>query len=343
MKKIILLFTIAVLFTFPARGDYATVFIYHRFGDNRYPTTSVSMEDFEKQMEFLKKNNYNVISLDELWQMVRSGRKIPPKTVVITVDDGYRTTMKAFKVLKKYNFPFTVFLYMDAIGRYPDFLTLEQIEELKKYGRVTFGNHLYNHPDLAKYRASLKEEEYIEFLKRELELSEKRFKELFGKKPEFFAFPYGSYDRLSVKFLERRGYKLLMTQDRGSYNGKSTLVPRMATVGSLSSPKAFYRALEIEPLPIKSYSPIYGLLEENPAKISFELENGENYKNCSIYVSEYGWLKTKRTGNGIETKEEIEFHRFKNRIGIKCVNKKTNRRAEFFYLVINGSQEGANR
>ncbi len=343
MKRIILLFTIAVLFTFPARGEYATIFVYHRFGDNRYPTTSASMEDFEKQMEFLKKNNYNVISLDELWQMAESGERIPPKTVVITIDDGYRTTMKAFKVLKKYNFPFAVFLYMEAIGRYPDFLTIEQIEELKKYGKVTFGNHMYSHPDLAKYRASLKEEEYIEFLKKESELSEKRFKELFGERPEFFAFPYGSYDRLSVKFLERRGYKLLMTQDRGSYNGKSILVPRMATVGSFSNFKTFYQALKIEPLPIKNYSPIYGLLKENPAKISFELENGENYKNCSIYVSEYGWLKAKRTGNRIETKERIKFHRFKNRIGIRCINKKKNRKAEFFYLVINGSQEGANR
>jgi hypothetical protein len=230
---------------------------------------------------------------------------------------------------------------MEAIGRYPDFLTLKQIEELKKYGKTTFGNHLYSHPDLAKYRVSLKEEEYIEFLKRELELSEKRFKELFGKRPEFFAFPYGSYDRLSVGFLEKRGYKLLMTQDRGSYNGKSTLVPRMATVGSFSNFKAFYRALKIEPLPIKSYFPIYGLLKENPVKISFELENGENYENCSIYVSEYGWLKTKRTGNRIETRKEIELYRFKNRVGIKCLNKKTSRWAEIFYMVINGSPKGA--
>ncbi len=140
LKRIILLFTIAALFTFPARGDYATVFIYHRFGDNRYPTTSVSMEDFKKQMEFLKKNNYNVVSPDELWQMVKSGRKIPPKTVVITIDDGYRTTMRAFKVLKEYNFPFTVFLYMEAIGRYPDFLTIEEIKKLKNYDENEAGS-----------------------------------------------------------------------------------------------------------------------------------------------------------------------------------------------------------
>jgi peptidoglycan/xylan/chitin deacetylase (PgdA/CDA1 family) len=325
---------ITVSFQSSAKGDYATVFVYHRFGDNRYPSTSVSLEDFEKELRFLKENKYNVISIGELYKIVRKGEKIPPKTVVITIDDGYRTTMKAFELLKKYNFPFTIFLYMEAIGRYPDFLTLKQIEEIKKYPKASFGNHLYSHKELAKLRTTLSEKEYLSFLEKELRLSEERFSKIIGENPKFLAFPYGSYDRISVSFFKKRGYKFLLTQDRGSYNGKGYLIPRMAVVGKLSGFKRFKSYLKIEPLSIKESYPSYGLLKENPTPIVFKLNNGKNYKNCSIYVSGYGWLKTKRKGDTVESLERVKFEKLKTRIGIRCFNKKTGKIAEKFLLVI---------
>jgi len=75
-----------------ASSNYATVFIYHRFGDSRYPSTSVSMEDFEKQVRYLKKHGYRFLKVKELYQIVSSGREIPEKSVLITVDDGYRSS-----------------------------------------------------------------------------------------------------------------------------------------------------------------------------------------------------------------------------------------------------------
>ena len=119
-------------------GGHATILLYHRFGDDRYPTTSVSMEDFERQMLYLKENGYRVVRLKEIVRLVKEGRDIPEKTVAITIDDGYRSTMKAYEVLKRFGFPFTVFLYMEAVGRYPDFLTLEQIREMEGSGLVDF-------------------------------------------------------------------------------------------------------------------------------------------------------------------------------------------------------------
>ncbi|MEO2067893.1 MAG: polysaccharide deacetylase family protein [Desulfurobacteriaceae bacterium] len=339
-RVIVLLLMIIALFQSKVKGEYATIFIYHRFDDVRYPSTSVSLEDFEKELKFLKENNYNVISLKELYDIISKKGKIPPKTVVITIDDGYKSTIKAFRLLKKYNFPFTVFLYMEAIDRYPDFLTLKQIEEIKKYPKASFGNHLYSHKDLAKLRVHLNEKEYLNFLKRELALSENKFIKIFGRKPEFLAFPYGSYDRISVSFFKRKGYKLLLTQDRGNYDGKSLLAPRMALVGGLSRFKNFKRYLNIEPLPIKEQYPPYGLLEKNPTKIYFNLTNGKNYKNCSIYVSEYGWLKVKRYKDTVITANDVDFRKLKNRIGIRCFNIKSGKLAEHFFLVIKAPQGG---
>ncbi|TCK05399.1 polysaccharide deacetylase [Phorcysia thermohydrogeniphila] len=321
-----------------ATDNYATILIYHRFGDERYPSTSVSLQDFRKQMEYLKKNGYNVIHLRELYKIVSSGKAIPPKTVVITIDDGYRTTMKAFEILKEYRFPFTVFLYMEAVGRYPDFLTKEELEELQKSGLADFGNHLYSHPDLAVLRAKLSPKEYLKVLEKEEELSRKRFKELLGSEPEFFAFPYGSYDRLSVEFFKKKGYKLLLSQDRGSYSGKEDPIPRMAVVGSLSGFRNFVRNLQIEPLPVVSHYPEIGLLEENPVTVRFLLKEPEKYKNCSIYTSENGWVKAKKKGKVVESPFPLKIKRLKTRIGIRCFNRETGRKAEFFFLAINGEK-----
>jgi len=319
-------------------NGYATVLIFHRFGDKRYPSTSVSLEDFRREMEYLKENGYRVVSLRELYNEVRSGMKIPPKTVVITIDDGYKTTLKAFKILKDLGFPFTVFLYMEAVGRYPDFLTLSDLKEMETSGLVDFENHLYSHPDLGKLRIRLTKEKYLKILKREKELSEKKFYKIFKRKPEFLAFPYGNYDKLSVKFFKNAGYKLLMTQDRGAYNGKSYLVPRMAIVGSQSGFKNFLEDLRIEPLPVVKHYPDYGLVERNSFKPIFWIEEAENYKNCWIYGTKNGWVRAKKSGSMVVSEGKIYIRRYATRIGIKCWNRRTNRRTEYFFLVLKGER-----
>ncbi len=323
-----------------ASDNYATVFIYHRFGDPRYPSTSVSLEDFRRELEYLKKKKYRVIKLSELYRLISRGKKIPPKTVVITIDDGYRTTYKAFKLLKEFNFPFTVFLYMEAVGRYPDFLTLKQIREMEDSGLAEFENHLYSHPSLAKLRVKLTREEYVKVLKREAKLSEERFKEIFGRKPHFLAFPYGDYDRISVKFFKERGYKLLLTQDRGSYDGRGILVPRFAVVGSQSGFKRFVKDLEVEPLPLKEHRPPIGVTDQNPLKIEFRVEEHESYGTCWIYLSKAGWVRGVKEGEWIKSSKELWAKKLRSRAGIKCRNLKSGKKAEFFFLFIEKEPKG---
>ncbi|MFP3983072.1 MAG: hypothetical protein ACLFV2_05200 [Desulfurivibrionaceae bacterium] len=73
-------------------GTGTTVLIYHRFGEDKYPTTNVSVEKFKQQMAWLKANDYKVIPLSRLVKSLHQGEKLPEKSVVITIDDGYRST-----------------------------------------------------------------------------------------------------------------------------------------------------------------------------------------------------------------------------------------------------------
>lgn len=318
-----------------SQTGYATVLIFHRFGDKRYPTTSVSLKDFKKEMLYLKKHHFNVISLKKLYELSKEG-KIPPKTVVITIDDGYRTTKEAYKILKQLKFPFTVFLYMEAVGRYPDFLTKKDLLEMEKSGIVDFENHLYSHPNLAKWRIELTKKEYFKKLKEEKELSERKFQKIFHRKPIFLAFPYGDYDKISVEFFKNSGYKLLLTQDRGSFSSKGILVPRMAVVGSQSGFKTFVENLKIEPLPVVKHFPDFGLQRVNSFRPTFTIKNPENYRNCWIYATDNGWIKARKEGNVVRALSKVTLKKYATRIGIRCWNKKTGRKAEFFYLVLKG-------
>ena len=63
----------------------------------------VSVEAFQRQMRYLKERNYNILSLSDLVDLISQKIKIPPRTVAITFDDGYKNNYTyAFPILKKY-------------------------------------------------------------------------------------------------------------------------------------------------------------------------------------------------------------------------------------------------
>ena len=311
---------------------YATIFVYHRFDDGRYPKTSISVESFEEQIKFLKKNGYRFVNVKTLYELSLKG-SIPEKTVAITIDDGYRSTMKAFKVLKKYKVPFTVFLYTEAVGNYPDYLTVEELKELKKSGLAYFGSHLHSHPPLLKLRKKLSEKDYLSFLEREERLSRERFKKLVGYEPEFLALPYGDYDPLTLRFFRSKGYKLIFSLNRGSFSGNEFPVPRMVTVDGIKNLKRFKFDLKIEPLPVIAHYPRDGILKELPNEVYFDLEFPEKYKNCFVFLPNLRWKRAELVFNRILYRGKFPDFKGKAFIGAKCFNALTKRWAEYFFLV----------
>ena len=311
-------------------AQYATILLYHRFEDDRYPTTSVSLKDLEQHMRYLKENGYKVVPLSRIVSWVRDGIPIPPKTVAIAVDDGYRSVMKAFPLFKRYGFPFTVFLYMEAVGRYPDFLTLEDIRTLQESGLVEFGNHSYSHAPFGMMRST---ERFLE----DLERSEERFLQIFGRRPKLYALPYGFYNRKVLDILRSRGYEAVFTQDPGNVGPFTDLyrMPRQAIVGPWVRMENFTKKLRREPLPLKALHPPYGFLKDpDLTRIGAALQHPERYTSCRIYVTELGWRRAKRNGSFVFRTVEEPLKRRWNRIGVKCRNRETGRWAETFWSVI---------
>src|SRR3990167_4829126 len=131
------------------------ILMYHYVNDQE-PSRSrlgVSPATFERQMRFLSEHKYNVIPLEELADLIRSGQKIPPKTAAITFDDGYLDNYtRAYPILKKYNLPATIFVVINRLGKKmgnDEYMSWVQVRELSDSGLVTIASHSMNHPNLS--------------------------------------------------------------------------------------------------------------------------------------------------------------------------------------------------
>jgi len=109
----------------------------------------------------------------------------------------------------------------------------------------------------------------------DLERSERRFEKLFGRKPRFYALPFGYYNRELVNLLRDKGYEAVFSQDPGNVDNFTDpyRIPRQAVVGSWSELDNFRRKLTREPLPLRELIPDYGFLTKNPPR-RIEPENG---------------------------------------------------------------------
>ncbi|MDQ7056287.1 MAG: polysaccharide deacetylase family protein [Persephonella sp.] len=226
-------------------------------------------------------------------------------------------------------------MYAEGVGRYPDYLTREQLSRLKKDPLVEFGNHSYSHTHFAKIMPQMDIKSYEKLIVEDTLKAEERLKKLLGFVPKIYAFPYGEYTKPFIQVLKEMGYVALFTQDPQNVDKGTSLwlIHRQPVVGSWAKMKHFKEVLNTEVLPVVRHSPDIGYLKRNPPEIFAEVKNLKNYKNCGVYISEVGWIKAQREKNRLYVKIKKPLKRWKNRIAFTCWNKKPKKKATYFWSV----------
>ncbi len=79
----------------------AVAVMYHHVGEDRYPTTSVRLDQFEAQLKFLQENNFQVWPLAKTIEQLRHGKALPDKTIALTMDDGYLNVYMQRQIVAK--------------------------------------------------------------------------------------------------------------------------------------------------------------------------------------------------------------------------------------------------
>jgi len=213
-KKLLIIIIPAMLaigafaFIFAKTAYVVPVLMYHAIDHNDKVTKlSVNPESFARQMEFLHKNRYNVMTLDRIAAYIRDKRKFPPKTIAITFDDGYYNNYEyAYPVLKRYNIPATIFIIVNKVGQ-PGYAGWREIEEMSASGIITIGSHTLSH----KWLPAMGTKE----LRAELTGSKAILEEKIGKPVDVLCYPIGAHDQRVEGETDRAGYACAVATNPG--------------------------------------------------------------------------------------------------------------------------------
>ncbi len=200
------------------RTGYQTVPVltYHKLSPSAADRMTVRERDFEQQMRYLKEHGYRVISLDEFADFLEFREPIPPKSVVITFDDGWRSTYDiAFPILKRYGFPATLFVYTDLISGSGQTLSWDQVRDLSRNG-FDIQAHSRTHRYLDRLEEGESFPHYFESVRNELEESGRILERQLGRKVKYLAYPYGETNPIVVALSREAGYRMAFTVQRSS-------------------------------------------------------------------------------------------------------------------------------
>jgi len=173
------------------------ILAYHMVGpeEERY---SVSVEEFDRQMDYLVQKGYTAVSLQELADGFAGKTVLPPRPVVITFDDGYNDNyLLALPIMEKHGMKGTVFVVAGQVGQ-GQYLSWDQIHALQERG-TEIGSHTMNHVALS---GSDKAGQF-----REVAESKQLLEQELGLPVVFLAYPYGKFTAETVAVLQAAGYR----------------------------------------------------------------------------------------------------------------------------------------
>lgn len=194
-------------------GGYQTIPVlsYHKLSHTRTSSKVTLSEDaFDRQMGYLKAEGYEVLTLRQFLDYMDFRLKPPKKSVLITFDDGWKTTRTiALPILKKYRFTAVLFVYTGLVKSKPNSLTLswDDIRFLKKSGVFEIASHTVTHSDLSRISDDQ--------LRAELQESQRIIKENTGETPNVLAYPNGIVNRTVADAARKYGYRAGFTVVRG--------------------------------------------------------------------------------------------------------------------------------
>ena len=263
--------------------------MYHRFEENKYPSTSIKIDDFKKQLEIIKKENIDFINPNDFEQYLTN--KKDKRKILLTIDDGFSSFYEnAWPILKKNKIPFILFVNTREVGTF-NYMNWQQIIELHKEDFVEIGNHSHSHEYLV--------DETSNVIKDDIVKSIEIFKNKLGNNSKFFSYPFGEYSLEFKKIIKELGFKYAFGQHSGVIDETKDYfeIPRFPINEKYGDLKRFQTLIKTLPLKYISILPKekYLSLTNNPpiVKVKF-FKDVKNINQINCYSNEGNvWRKSK--------------------------------------------------
>ncbi len=243
-----------------AEADSFRVLCYHDVArDVRDPPDPYAVDAGQLALQFawLRENGYRVVSLDDVIAAREGRRSLPPKAVLLTFDDGYRSFYtRVFPLLKAFGYPAIVALtgsWLDAPAgktvEYDDepvprghFMSWKEINEVVASGLVEVASHSYGlhrgipaNPQGSRIPAAVaraydahtakyeSEARYLERLRADLARNSALIEARTGKRPRLMVWPYGRDSLQAIDVARELGMPFTMRLGGGANELKNGL------------------------------------------------------------------------------------------------------------------------
>ena len=281
--------------------------MYHRFNENKYPSTNIQMDVFKQQIKIIRNSKYNFYDPKDLEKFFHIAKL--EKKILITIDDAFSSFYEvAWPYLKEEKIPFILFVSTEAIGK-SGYMTWDQIKELEKETSVYIGNHSHTHD----YLVDLKHNEFI----KDINTASAIFIKNLGYNPIFFSYPFGEYSSLIKEQITKK-FKFSFGQHSGviDVNKDRYELPRFPINEKYGDLKRFEFLINLQPLQYKVlYPDDKYLTKNNPPEFSVEFFNKrKNLNNINCFSDEGNqWGKSNINFNksllNINFREKFLFRR----------------------------------
>lgn len=210
---------------------------YHSVAIDPGNIVVISPAKLEEQMAYLHNHGYTPISLTTFIRLIEGegGLATPEKPVLLTFDDGYVDNYEnALPILAKYSFPATLFMSPGMTDQ-EGYLNWEQVKKLHDAG-WDIQPHGMTHPHLPQLSEEQQAYEILE--------ARKQIEEKLGTKADVFCYPYGEYNKTTLKILKEHGFRYAFTIDQGfATNQQSPFLLKRLFINGEEGLKSFINKL----------------------------------------------------------------------------------------------------
>ncbi len=262
--------------------------MYHRFEENKYPSTNIKNEIFSEHLKEINNLGIEFIKYKKFEEIIKID--IDKNYLLLTIDDAFESFyLNAWPVLKNKKIPFILFVNTREVGKH-GYMTWNQIREINKSNLGTIGNHSHSHEYLVDWEDNK--------IKSDLETSIKIFKKELGYSPKIFSYPFGEYSNSLKKIVSDLNFKFAFGQHSGVIDITKDFLelPRFPINEKYGELKRFKSILRTLPLPYENITPENRYLKDsqNPPQVKIKFfENLFSVENINCYSNEGNiWKKS---------------------------------------------------
>jgi len=295
---VIFFYLLAMSNTILAAENSAVALMYHHVGESSHPSTNIRLEQFEQHLLFLEQNGFQVLPLDSVLKAIQNNKPLPKKSVVITMDDAYRSVYsEAYPRLKQRDWPFTVFVSSGYIDKgYSNYMSWQQMREMELHG-ASFGNHSRSHDHLIRRLENETETAWQQRISDDITYAQQRLRNELKNPIDIIAYPYGEYNLTIANITQQLGL-IGMGQHSGAIGPTSDFrfLPRFPMNENFGEMDGFKNKVMSLAMPLEKTPQIDPVISEARPTLNVKLKQPLTLLTC--YASGQGkiqvqWLDEK--------------------------------------------------